>query len=149
MMELLYKLLKHPEPHADLYDFTEEMLIQLDKLPVAEVANFPIFYCLHLAAFFGFQLQAPGNDLKKEDFYADLELGTFIAQQPHHPHFLEPQDAKAVADILHLNHVEHLHEIKLNRQRRRAILIKLMEFYALHLQDFGQMKTLTVMYEVL
>ena len=42
-----------------------------------------------------------------------------------------------------------LEEFKLNREIRRYLLMRYLEYYALHMTDFGQMKTLIVLHEVL
>ena len=42
-----------------------------------------------------------------------------------------------------------LEDIKLNRATRRELLLRYMDYYALHISDFGQMKTLMVLHEVL
>jgi DNA repair protein RecO (recombination protein O) len=42
-----------------------------------------------------------------------------------------------------------LNQIKLNKQKRRQLLHKYMEYYSLHIADFGQIKTLRVLEEVL
>ncbi len=42
-----------------------------------------------------------------------------------------------------------LEQLKLNHLKRRELLQKYMDYYALHTSEFGQMKTLKVMQEVL
>jgi len=42
-----------------------------------------------------------------------------------------------------------LEEFKLNREIRRNLLLNYLQYYALHIPDFGQMKTLVVLHEVL
>ena len=42
-----------------------------------------------------------------------------------------------------------LAQFKLNGEIRRSLLLKYLEYYTLHIHDFGQMKTLMVLHEVL
>jgi DNA repair protein RecO (recombination protein O) len=42
-----------------------------------------------------------------------------------------------------------LSQLQLNHLKRRELLQKYMEYYALHVHDFGVMRTLLVMQEVL
>lgn len=42
-----------------------------------------------------------------------------------------------------------LEEIPLNHLLRRQLLIRYLDYYALHIPEFGQMKTLMVLHEVL
>ena len=53
MVELLQKSLKQPEKSPDLFHFCEDSFIQLDVAEAPVIANFPIYFCLHLAHFFG------------------------------------------------------------------------------------------------
>lgn len=52
MVELLQKCLKQPEPNADLFYFIEDAFIHLDEAEGPVLANFPLFFTLHLAGFF-------------------------------------------------------------------------------------------------
>jgi DNA repair protein RecO (recombination protein O) len=44
---------------------------------------------------------------------------------------------------------EELETIRLNHEFRRSLLFAYENYYALHLQDFGTMKTLPVLREIL
>ncbi|HEX2682465.1 MAG TPA: DNA repair protein RecO, partial [Ferruginibacter sp.] len=79
----------------------------------------------------------------------DLQEGVFTGQQPVHPHFLDGKNAELTAQLLKVMQPHELKEFKLNREIRRILLLKYLEYYALHIQDFGQMKTLMVLHEVL
>jgi len=45
-------------------------------------------------------------------------------------------------------HPRDLAEIKLNGDNRRLLLMAIESYYALHISDFGKMKTLPVLREV-
>jgi len=64
MVELLTKCLKQPEANADLFNFCEDAFMHLDESKGAVMANFPLFFALHLSNFFGFK---PHNSLKSEE----------------------------------------------------------------------------------
>lgn len=150
MMELLYKTLKQPEQHTDLFYFTEDSLQQLDKAPQYIVANFPLFFTLQLSHFFGFRI----NDIEPElvkagPVFLDLLEGNFTNQQPLHQHFMEKEDALITAELLKIMQLQELDEIKLHQQKRRSLLQRYLEYYALHIADFGQMKTVGVLQEIL
>lgn len=150
MMELLYKTLKQPEQNTDLFYFCEDALQQLDKATAAVAANFPLFFTLHLSHFFGFRI----NDMEPElavatHLYLDLPEGSFTDQQPAHPHFMEKEDALITAEFLKIMQPYELDQVKLNHHKRRMLLGRYLEYYALHIHDFGQMRTLQVLQEVL
>jgi DNA repair protein RecO (recombination protein O) len=145
MIELLNKSLKEPEPHAELFYFTEDALQHLDAASAAVTANFPLFFALHLPVFFGFRIADEWSDARP---YVDLQGGIFVASPPPHPHYLEGRAAEAVAHILKVLQPGELADIKLNQELRREILEKLETYYALHLPEFGTLRTLPVLKEI-
>ena len=64
IIELLTKCLKQPEANAALFYFAEDALIHLDKSSDTVAANFPLFFALHLAVFFGFRINDEYSDEK-------------------------------------------------------------------------------------
>ena len=147
MAELLNKCLKQPEANADLYNFCEESFIQLDRADKMIAANFALFFTLHLAHFFGFRMI--DNYSKNENPVLDLQEGIFTAQQPTHPYFIDGIHAEITAQLLKVMQPAELEQFNLNGEIRRSLLLKYLEYYALHIPDFGQMKTLLVLHEVL
>ncbi len=146
MMELLFKLLKQPEENTDLFYFCEAILLKLDNAHKMETANFPLFFALHLSHFFGFKID---DNFSTENNIADLQEGNFTPQHPPHPYYLEGENALITSEILKAQIPEELNNLKMNHLKRRELLLKYMEYYNLHMQDFGKMKTLPVLQEIL
>jgi DNA repair protein RecO (recombination protein O) len=146
MVELLTKCLKQPEEHADLFRFAEDAFLHLDKSNETITANFPLYFALHLPVFFGFRIN---DNYSSENIFLDLQEGSFVQQQPTHPHFLEDRQAEVTSQILKTQRPEELEDIKLNHDFRRNLLHAYEKYYALHIQDFGTMKTLPVLREIL
>jgi len=146
MIELLTKCLKQPEANAELFYFVEDALLHLDEANDAITGNFPLFFALHLAVFFGFRIS---DEYGETRHYLDLQEGAFTTEQPRHPHFLEGREAEAVAHILKTMQPHELEEVALNQELRRRITHAVEAYYALHIPDFGTMKTLPVLKEVL
>lgn len=158
MVELLYKTLKQPEQNSDLFYFCEDALQQLDLASGVVAANFSLYFTLQLPHFFGFRISDIPDRYRSnrdssmshdENIYLDLEEGIFTTVHPTHPWFLEGEDALITSELLKIMQPPELEQIKMNHLKRRSLLIKYLDYYALHIQDFGQMKTLTVMQEVL
>jgi DNA repair protein RecO (recombination protein O) len=145
-IELLGKSLKEPEPNNELFYFVEDALRHLDQATPTVTANFPIFFALHLAVFFGFRIP---DHFSEDQSYLDLQEGLFSAHQPTHAHYLEGREAEAVAHVLKAMHPGELEDLKLHSETRRRILAALETYYALHIADFGQLKTLPVLREIL
>lgn len=146
MVELIYKTLKQPENNPDLFHFCEEALIKLDESDNQVAANMPLYFTLHLCYFFGFRIHPQHAEAES---YVDLKEGTFTDGQPDHPYFLSGEDAQTTAELLRVMQVEELATIRLNGSRRRILLHAYLDFYALHIHDFGPMKTLPVLEEIL
>ncbi len=145
MVELLTKCLKQPETNTELFYFAEDAFVHLDEANNAVVANFPLFFALHLAVFFGFRISDVFTD---NIHYLDLEEGRFVEEQPKHNHYLQDREAAAVSHILKIMQPAELEDVALNQQMRRRITYALEEYYALHIPDFGTMKTLPVLREI-
>ena len=124
--------------------------MQLDTAEKNIAANFALFFSLHLADFFGFKINGSNiSEIPVNNLYLDLREGDFVAIQPTHPDFIHGQQAIVTAELLKMRLPAELEQLKLNQQTRRELLLKFQHYYALHIHDFGQMKTLQVLHEVL
>ena len=146
MIELLTKCLKQPEANPELFEFCEDAFIHLDESTGSVMANFPLFFALHLPVFFGFRISDEYSD---KNSIVDLQEGMFVPGRPDHFHFLEGKQAEVTSELLKMMQPEELEQLKLNHDFRRQLLFAYEIYYALHIQDFGTMKTLPVLKEVL
>jgi len=146
MIELLTKCLKQPEANPELFEFCEDAFIHLDESSGSVMANFPLFFALHLPVFFGFRISDEYSD---KNSIVDLQEGMFVIERPDHFHFLEGKQAEVTSELLKMMQPEELEQLKLNHDFRRQLLFAYETYYALHIQDFGTMKTLPVLREVL
>jgi DNA repair protein RecO (recombination protein O) len=146
MVELLYKCLKQPENNPDLFLFCEDALMQLDNCNKSVAGNFALYFALHLAHFFGFRMN---DDHNKERTILDLREGNFVAERPVHHNYIETELAQLTSQLLKVMQPYELEGFKLNQDVRRKLLLYYENYYALHIQDFGRMKTLSTLHEVL
>jgi DNA repair protein RecO (recombination protein O) len=146
MIELLQRSLKQPEPNPALFEFAEDAFLHLDKASDAEAANFPLYFALHLSSFYGFRL---ADRYSERLAYLDLQEGEFTPERPAHNYYLEQEDSAIVSNLLRVMQPSELSQIRLNQETRRRLLHGMETFYALHIQDFGTMKTLPVLEAVL
>lgn len=146
MVELLTKCLKQPESNPELFHFTEDVFIKLDESGGAIMANLPLFFALHLPFHFGFRIT---DNYSTQNCFLDLREGLFVSKQPGHPHFLEDRQAAVTSQLLKVMQPQELEDIKLNHDFRRHLLQRYEDYYRLHIQDFGTMKSLQVLREIL
>ena len=142
MVELMQKSLKQPETNTDLFHFCEDAFIFLDKSNAAVTANFPLYFCIHLAYFFGFRMN---DNYSEKNSILDLQEGVFANAAPSHGYILDGANSYAVSQILKAQKPGDLEEIKLNKLIRAEVLNYLQYYFAFHIQDFGVMKTLPVL----
>lgn len=146
MVELLTKCLKQPESNPDLFHFVEDCFLYLDNSSGAVTANLPLFFALHLPVHFGFRI---ADNYSEKYHFLDLQEGGFVVIQPPHPHFLEEKQSAVTSQLLKVMQPEELEDIRLNHEFRRQLLHRFEDYYRLHIQDFGTMKSLPVLREVL
>jgi len=146
MIELLTKCLKQPEANPELFEFCEDAFIHLDESTGSVMANFPLFFALQLPVFFGFRIS---DEYSAKNSIVDLQEGMFVPERPDHFHFLEGKQAEVTSELLKIMQPEELEQLKLNHDFRRQLLFAYETYYTLHIQDFGTMKTLPVLREVL
>lgn len=146
MVELLQKCVKQPEAHPDLFHFMEDALLQLDAAGPMEAANFPLYFAVHLAHFFGYRIS---DDFDEVHQVLDLREGEFVTEPPIHPDWVGGQQAEVISQLLKCMHPSELSEVRLNQDMRRQLLRSLLVFYALRNADFGTLRSVPVLQEVL
>ncbi|HEY4337479.1 MAG TPA: DNA repair protein RecO [Puia sp.] len=146
MVELLQKCIKQPESNPQLFAFIEDAFLHLDAAEGRVLANFSLFFTLHLAGFFGFKIE---DVYSQQNSFLDLKEGQFVTEHPQHPQVLEGPLSYTTAQLLRVQQPAELQEIALNQETRRTLLQAYQLFYALHVPDFGEMRTLTVLQTVL
>lgn len=146
MVELLTKCLKQPEGNPELFHFMEDVLVSLDESSGSVMANLPLFFALHLPFHFGFRVT---DNHSKQNLFLDLQDGSFVREQPAHPYFLEDKQATTTSQLLKVMQPAELETVKLNHDFRRHLLQRYENYYRLHIPDFGTLKTLPVLREVL
>jgi len=146
MVELLTKCLKQPETNPDLYAFAEDAFQHLDRATDAVTANYPLFFALHLPVFFGFRIQ---DNYSTKNTVLDLQEGSFTDSSPFHSQSLDERYALVTSQLLKTQRPEELEQIKLHHEFRRILLFAYESYYALHVQDFGKMRTLPVLQELM
>ena len=146
MVELLQKCLRQPEPNPELFGFIEDAFIHLDESEGAVLANYPLFFMLHLATFFGLAIR----DLYSEKTpVLDLQEGSFVEEAPLHSPFLEGNYSFIISQLLRVRRPEELRELPMGQETRRQLLQAFQVFYALHVPEFGGMKSLPVLQAIL
>lgn len=145
MVELLQKNLKQPETNETLFHFCEDAFLFLDIADAAITANFPIYFAIHLAQILGIRLL---DNYSEENNILNLAEGSFSNEKSATDQ-LSVEISFYISQFLKTIQPEDLREIKMNRNTRMSILKSLESYYSWHVPEFGTMKTLNVLSEVL
>ena len=146
VIELLQHSLKQPEANPELFYLIEDTLKEIDKGADTFVANLPLYFTLHLCSELGFQIQGTYSEHTP---VLDLQQGFFINELPLHPYYIINDEARITSQIINIKKYKELETITLNRKIRRQLLITYQQYIALHIADFGELRSLIVLQEVL
>ena len=145
MVELLLRCLKQPEAQTDLFLFCEDAFTQLDGADETVTANFPLYFILHLAHFFGFRIQ---DDYSGRNSILDMEEGNFVGERPSHLHYLDFPFSEITSQLLKVMQPIELRQLKLNQEIRKQLMQAYVNYYALHISGFGVLKSLPILQEI-
>jgi DNA repair protein RecO (recombination protein O) len=142
--EVLYKAVRQQTADDVLFEFLFHAIEILDRMEAGAV-NFHLYFLLRLTRFLGFY-----PDLTNAPTYSyfDLTSGNFTKDIPPHASIVEQPYTDLWAKLLYSN-FDNLHLLQISAADRRAILGKILEYYRLHIEGLGQVKSHLVLEEVL
>lgn len=142
MAELCAKTVREEEPNPSLYACIEHHLVALDGAE-KDFVNSHLLFMIALADELGF---GPSPDHSTETPYFDLMAGRFTAQIPSHIHYLT--DAGKLAEVIRAarGSGEPLH---LSRKERNQLLDDMVVYYRLHIESLREIRSHTVLRDVL
>lgn len=143
LTEVLFKCLKQQSADEYLFEYIFSAVSWLDSTEKAPV-NFHLYFLLRLSKFLGFY---PAIQ-KANQPYFDLKDGVFCSHPPYHNLVLEEPHTSQWVTLLSSS-FESLETIKIPILDRRILLKKVTEFYRLHVENFGEIKSHLVLEEVL
>ena len=146
VIELLQHSLKQPEANPELFYLIEDTLKQLDKGNDTLTGNLPLYFALHLCSELGFRMH--GN-YSEQTPVLDLQEGMFIAEKPTHPYYIDGVLAETTSQLAAIRFYNDLENISLTRIVRRELLQAYQTYLALHIHDFGEMRSLAILQEIL
>ena len=142
--EVLYKSIKQQSPDENLFGFIFSAIEWLDH-QTENIANFHLLFLVQLTRYLGFY---PDRYLMDEADYFDMKNGVFCRYKPDSVLYLSPPHTQNFAKIIQCS-FQDLHQLKLNNDERRYLIQKLLEYYALHMESFGTVRSHEVLEDVL
>lgn len=142
--EVLYKAIKQQSPDENLFDFIFSAIEWLDH-QTESVANFHLVFLTRLTRYLGFY---PDRYMAGNADYFDIKNGQFTRYKPESVSYLSPPHTDNFRLVLQTS-FEDMHLLKLSNDERRYLVQKLLEYYAMHIEGFGNIKSADVLEEVL
>jgi DNA repair protein RecO (recombination protein O) len=146
VVELMQHSLKEPEANPELFYLIEDTLKQLDRGNATLTANLPLYFTLHLAGELGFELQGAYS---LETPVLDLAEGRFTEAIPTHQHYISGELAAITSELANIIFYNNLEDIKVNKVVRRQLSDAYLLFLSLHISDFGELRSLSILQEIL
>jgi DNA repair protein RecO (recombination protein O) len=146
LIEILQHSIKQPEANPELFYLIEEGLLSIDKDNDTVVANIPIYFTMKLAAQLGFELQ---GEYSNASSILDLKEGLFIDAVPTHPHYIDGELSQIISAIANASVYTAIGNVRLNKEARKKVLQACLDYFILHVHDFGEMRSLPVLRELL
>jgi len=142
--EVLYKAIKQQSTDENLFDFIFSAIEWLDH-QTESVANFHLVFLTRLTRYLGFY---PDRYMAGNADYFDIKNGQFTRFKPESVSYLSPPHTDNFRLVLQTS-FEDMHLLKLSNDERRYLVQKLLEYYAMHIEGFGNIKSADVLEEVL
>ena len=140
--ELLFRTLRHEEPDTRLFQFISNSL-KLFDLNEKGNANFTLFFLIELASFLGIDLKSQninGN-------YFDMQDVCFVATEPSHPLFLNTELTSCLKTFFS-GSILQLDQIEIANNQRRALFDKITQFFHLHIDGIGEIRSKKILQEI-
>ncbi|MBV9987256.1 MAG: DNA repair protein RecO [Chitinophagaceae bacterium] len=146
VVELLQHSLKQPEANPELFYLIEDTLKQLDRGNDTLTGNLPLYFTLHLGAELGFGMSGSYSAATP---VLDLQEGIFVNERPLHAYYLHDAAAETTSRLLAVQFYNDLENFQLSRSLRRELVLAYQTYLSLHIPDFGEMKSLPILQEIL
>ena len=141
--EFLYYALRSEQHNEPLFDYIFNSIQWLDA-QTDRFANFHLVFLMRLSRFLGFY---PNLDHYQTGDYFDLRESVFLSTPPVHRDFLHPQEAEKIQLMMRMN-FPTMHLFRMSHQERNRLLEVSLIYYRLHLPDFPELKSVSVLQEL-
>lgn len=144
MIDIARHSVKEKYANTNLYNFLKAWLVFVDTTQ-ASLSNLHLIFLIELAAILGFEIHDNYNDQKS---YFNLLDGNFTHERSDHKYVLDQANSLVIHDLLGFNR-SNISDYKIEKALRNEILDHLISFYKVHMQGFGEIKTLDIYRTVL
>lgn len=151
--EFLYHALRSEQQNEILFTYIADSMQWLDIAPT-HYANFHLTFLMRMSRFLGFypNLEERGErrdegDRDSEALLFDLREGRFCREAPMHRDFLQPDEARLIHLLMRMDFAT-MHLFQLSHHDRGRITDVLLHYYRLHIPQFPELKSLSVLQQL-
>lgn len=123
-----------------LYDYVCDSVQWLDGSS-AGFSNFHLVFMMRLARFVGVY---PNMEGYVEGYCFDMQNGCFVSSAFSGRGFLDAEDSRIMYLLMRMDYGS-MHLFKMSHEERNRCLDVVLDFYRLHVPDFGELKSLQVL----
>lgn len=140
LSEVLFRVVRERESDMHLFAYLYDS-IRLLELTDKGVANFHIVFLLKLLHYLGI---FPNEESYTINSYFDMMNGVFVGSLPSHDYYLNKEESSFFVKLLKIN-FENMSLYSFSRQERVNVINHILDYYRLHLPEFPEIKSLSVM----
>ncbi len=143
LAEILYRTLREEENNPELFTFLETLLKSFDSSEEGK-GLFHIYFLSRLTEFLGIY---PEINPAETTGWFDMKRGEVVSSEPLHPYFMIPEITSLFGRMLQTSYND-LKSIKITKEQKELLLLQLVDFYHIHFENIGVVKSLAVLKEV-
>ncbi len=141
--EMLSKTLREQESSPPLFHFLENAFLYFDLME-GNAANFHLWFLFRLTEYLGFL-----PNVRKTGFegWFDMQKGAVVPFEPPHPFFAKKTTTDALCVLANMS-IRDVASWKISGELRTYLTMMMVEYYQLHFEGLGTIKSLKVLQEV-
>ena len=143
LAEVLYRTIYEHESYTELYDFMKSALLYFDLMDEGW-QNFHLFFLFRLTEYLGF---LPDTSNTAFEGWLDLRKGAMVSAEPTHPFYANKEITALICQLANTK-INELETLKISRAQRENILEVLLNYYRMHFESLGEIKSLKVLQEL-
>ena len=143
LAEVLYKSINEQESYPEMYDFIKNSLLYFDLMETGS-ANFHLWFLFRLTEYLGF---LPDTSRVGFEGWLDIKKGAVVHFQPSHPFYANKEATEYLMKLAALK-IHETSSFEIPRRMRDTLISVLIDYYQLHFDNLGEIKSLNVLREV-
>lgn len=144
MIEVCRKSIHERTENPKLYRFLKDWFAFVDDTSQS-IANLHLLFLIELAVELGF---GPSDTWKNDSSCFNLMEGMFVEFSDDSKYAVDAETSLYIHYLFHYDK-NSIHQLSIPKQNRIQLLYKLIDYYNLHLEHFGTVKSLPILQEVL